>query len=135
MKFVDDLLSETLRHVNDSLPRRVIPLERLLKMDEACVETVGGGRHCFDKADLAKLASLLPSEIVEKLHLPFVFTKHHSMDDSVYFIRAVGSEPQAFQILMGLSHLPKSVDGYYTYKPLVSEFIRRYPTLATVGYI
>jgi len=135
MKFVDDLLAETLRHVNDSLPRRVVRLGVLLRMDEPYVETIGGGFHYFNKRELMMLAELLPADVAADLHLPFVFTKRHDLEEPVYLIRTVGSEPEAFKTLMGLSHLPESGGGYYTYKPVIAEFVRRYPSLATVGYV
>ena len=135
MKFVDDLLAETLRHVNDGLPRRAARFMDLLRMDTPYVETIGGERHYFNKRELETLVKLLPDDIAANLHLPFVFTKKHDLEESVYIIRSVGSEPEAFKKLMGISHLPVSGGEYYTYKPIIAEFIRRYPSLAAVGYV
>jgi uncharacterized protein (UPF0216 family) len=135
MKYVDELLAETLRHINDSLPRQTVRLERLLKMDEPSVETIGGGRHYFDRWDLEKLVKNLPDEIAMELYLPFVFTKRHNLGESLYFIRSSGVEHAAFKLLMNLKHIPESNGEYYTYKPVVHEFIRRYPSLAAIGYL
>ncbi|GBC69155.1 hypothetical protein HRbin01_00848 [archaeon HR01] len=135
MKYVDELLSETLRRINDSLPKQAVRLERLLKMDTPSVETIGGGIHYFDRDDLEKLVKNLPDHIAGRLHLPFVFTKRHDLGDSVYVIRTLGVEHEAFKILMNMAHLPESNGEYYTYKPVIHEFIRRYPSLAAIGYL
>lgn len=135
MSFVDEWLSQTLRQINDVLPRRVERLEKLLEMENPYVETVGGGKHYFDRKELAAVRDALPVEVAEGLFLPIVFSKNLSLGDHTYVIKARGTEAEAFRILMNLKTVPKTEDGYYTYKPLVAEFINKYPTLAVVGYI
>ncbi|HID05253.1 MAG TPA: DUF61 family protein [Candidatus Caldiarchaeum subterraneum] len=135
MPSVDEWLSHTLRSINDALPKRVEKLTRLLEMEKPYVETVGGGRHYFSKEELQRINHQLPKEVAQTLYLPIVFTKHHEMDESVYLIRARGSEAEAFRILMQIPELPKTKNQHYTYKPLVAEFLNRYPTLAVIGYI
>ncbi|MCS7110381.1 MAG: DUF61 family protein [Candidatus Caldarchaeum sp.] len=135
MSFVDEWLSQTLRKINDVLPRRVELLNRLLEMPTPFVETVGGGRHYFDRNELLAVKQSLPEEVVENLFLPIVFSKNLSFGEHTYIIKARGTEPEAFRILMKIRHLPKADDAYYTYKPLVSEFLNRYPTLGVVGYV
>jgi len=132
---VDEWLAETLRRVNDSLPKRTETLDRLLGEEEPSVETVGGGRHFFDKEELKRLKASLPPEVAAGLRLPFVFTKKHELEESVYVVRGKGTEARAFAILMNLRELPRMGGEPYTYKPLVAEFLNRYPTLAAVGYI
>ncbi|MEM1975527.1 MAG: DUF61 family protein [Candidatus Caldarchaeum sp.] len=135
MSFVDDWLAETMRHVNDALPRRAAKLSTLLEMEKPFVETVGGGRHYFDRSELEELLIKLPREVSENLYLPIVFAKNLEMGENTYIVKARGSEAEAFRILMGLRELPRVDNQSYTYKPLVAEFINRYPTLAVIGYI
>ncbi|GBC72404.1 hypothetical protein HRbin03_00233 [archaeon HR03] len=135
MSFVDDWLAETMRHVNDALPRRAEKLSTLLEMEKPSVETVGGGRHYFDKKELEELLRKLPSEVSENLYLPIVFAKNPELGESTYIVKSRGSEAEAFRILMGLRTLPRVGNQPYTYKPLVTEFINRYPTLAVIGYL
>ncbi|MDW8063260.1 MAG: DUF61 family protein [Candidatus Caldarchaeum sp.] len=135
MSFVDEWLSQTLRKINDVLPRKAEPLNKLLEMDEPFVETVGGGRHYFDKNELMAVKQALPKEVVENLFLPIVFSKNLSLGEHTYVIKARGTEPEAFRILMNIRQLPKADDVHYTYKPLVAEFLNRYPTLGVVGYV
>jgi len=52
MSIVDEWLSQTLRKINDVLPKRTESLKKLLEMDRPYVETVGGGKHFFDKKEL-----------------------------------------------------------------------------------
>ncbi len=98
------------------------------------VETIGGDRHLFNMEEVRKIGERLPAEVLENLHLPFIFIKSVEFEESVYLIRVYGSEDEAFRILMDVNVLPRSDKGPYTYKPLVAEFINRYPSLAVIGY-
>jgi len=136
MPVVDEWLSHTLRSINDTLPRRVEKLTRLLEMEQPYVETIGGQKHYFNKHELQRINEELPRGIAQTLYLPIIFTKHHEMEEAVYVIRARGSEAEAFKILMKLNELPRTKDQQpYTYKPLVAEFLNKYPTLGVIGYI
>ncbi|MEM0440601.1 MAG: DUF61 family protein [Candidatus Caldarchaeum sp.] len=135
MSIVDEWLSQTLRKINDVLPKRTESLKKLLEMDRPYVETVGGGKHFFDKKELNDVFRILPPETADQLFLPIVFSKNLSLGEHVYVIKARGRAPEAFRILMNLKELPQADGLYYTFKPLVAEFINRYPTLAVAGYI
>jgi uncharacterized protein (UPF0216 family) len=131
----ESLLSNILRSVNDSLPRHVIRYRDVVELGLEGVETVGGSFHRFDRNDLEKLAKQLPENILDRLHLPFVFVKSIEIEESVYILRVYGSEAEAFQMLMGLETLPRTSRGPYTYKPFVAEFINSYPSLAVLGFL
>lgn len=135
MSFVDEWLAETLRKINDVLPKRVEKLKKLLEMETPWVETVGGGKHVFDRKELQTLKELLPPEVVDQLYLPIVFSKNLSLGENVYVIKAKGSEAEAFRILMNLKHLPRVENQFYTYKPIVADFLNKYPSIAVVGFI
>jgi uncharacterized protein (UPF0216 family) len=131
----ESLLSNILRSVNDSLPRHVVRYRDVVELGLEGVETVGGSFHRFDRNDLEKLAKQLPENILDRLHLPFVFVKSIEIEESVYILRVYGSEAEAFQTLMGLETLPRTSRGPYTYKPFVAEFINRYLSLAVLGFL
>ncbi|MEM1964745.1 MAG: DUF61 family protein [Candidatus Caldarchaeum sp.] len=130
---IDSFLSNILKTVNESVPRRVIRYREIVSSGVYSVETVGGGLHHFDPQEVKKIGEELPSEILDQLHLPFIFVKNTELEESVYLIRVYGSEVEAFQKLMNVKTLPRSSRGPYTYKPLVAEFINRYPSLAVMG--
>lgn len=132
---IDEWLSHTLKSINDNLPKRVERFTTLIEMETPYVETIGGGKHYFNKEELKQLERELPKHILSNLYLPIVFTKQHELEESVYVIRARGTEAEAFKILMKIDELPKINNQHYTYKPLVAEFINKYPTLAVIGYI
>ena len=132
---IDEWLSHTLKSINDSLPKRMEKFTRLIEMEEPYVETIGGEKHHFNKEELKQIAEKLPDHILANLYLPIVFTKQHNLEESVYIIRARGTEAEAFKILMKINDLPKINNQPYTYKPLIAEFINKYPTLAVIGYL
>ncbi len=131
----ESLLSNILRTVNDSLPKKVVKYRDIVEKGVEGVETVGGWLHRFDRQDIEKIAKILPQSILDRLHLPFVLVKSIEMEESVYILRVYGSEAEAFQMLMGLETLPRTSRGPYTYKPFVAEFINRYPSLAVLGFL
>jgi uncharacterized protein (UPF0216 family) len=102
----ESLLSNILRSVNDSLPKHVVRYRDVVELGMEGVETVGGSFHRFDRNDLEKLAKQLPENILDRLHLPFVFVKSIEIEESVYILRVYGSEAEAFQMLMGLENTP-----------------------------
>ncbi len=116
------------------MPKRVVKYTEIAGSAVDSVETIGGGRHYFNPEEVRKIGEKLPAEVLENLHLPFVFVKSIDFEESVYLIRVYGSEAEAFRILMDITMLPRSDKGHYTYKPLVAEFINRYPSLAIIGY-
>ncbi|MEM2236858.1 MAG: DUF61 family protein [Candidatus Caldarchaeum sp.] len=135
MDKIDSFLSNILKTVNDSVPKRVVKYREIVGSGVYHVETVGGGVHHFDPEEVRKIGEALPAEILDHLHLPFIFVKNTELEESVYLIRVYGSEAEAFQKLMNVKTLPRSSRGPYTYKPLVAEFINRYPSLAVMGYL
>ena len=132
---IESLLSNILKSVNDSLPKRVVRYRDVVHLGLDGVETVGGYFHSFDRHELEMLGKQLPPHILDKLHLPFVFVKSIEMEESVYLIRVYGTEDEAFRILMGLEVIPRSDRGPYTYKPYVAEFLNRCPSLAVIGFL
>jgi len=132
---VDTFLSNILKTVNDAVPKRVVKYREIVEKGVEYVETVGGGKHFFEPAEVRRLGEKLPSEILDDLHLPFIFVKNSEVSEPVYHIRVYGREAEAFQILMDLKILPRNEKGPYTYKPILSNFINKYPTLAVLSFL
>ncbi|MCS6769187.1 MAG: DUF61 family protein [Candidatus Caldarchaeum sp.] len=135
MDRADSFLSSILRSLNDAIPRRVVKYREIVNSGVYSVETVGGSQHFFNPHEIAEIARILPAHILDGLHLPFVFVKSFDSEESVYYIRVYGTEAEAFKKLAGVEVLPRNDRGFYTYKPLVSEFISKYPSLAVMGYL
>jgi len=136
-KILDTYYKKTLLRINSSLPRSKIRLINLLEAEEPSFETLDGKRSPFSKEELKDLFQNLPNAISVELRLPFVFLRNQGLGDGVYSIDGGKTEADAFTRLMGLGYdLPKASDGrYYTYKPLVFEFLKRYKTLGVVGFL
>lgn len=135
MDRAEAFLSNILKSLNDAMPKRVVRYRELVSTGQCMVETIGGGFHRFDPEEVAALGRKLPDRVLENLHLPFVFVKSFDSEESVYYLRVYGSEDEAFQTLMSVRMMPRTDRGPYTYKPLVAEFINKFPTLAVIGYL
>ncbi|PUA32712.1 MAG: hypothetical protein B9J98_03825 [Candidatus Terraquivivens tikiterensis] len=128
---VDEWLKHELKMINMSLPAHTIPLSVLLRLEEPCVKTLGGGVHHFDRRELEEFKRSLPEGF--DVSLPLIFIRRGELGEGVYVIKGEKKEAEAFRLALGLSSIHKSAEGYYTYKPFVIEFLRRYKTLGVVG--
>jgi len=133
--FSEEWLRNQLRELNRDLPRVRVPLARLLEMDNPSVETVGGDIHYFDKRELRELAEILPSELHEKLKLPLVFRRSLEVGESIYFLDGGGAEAEVLKKLLGLEFTPSIQQRYYTYKPVITKLISRFPSIVVIGVI
>lgn len=130
-KDIEEWLRYELMSINMALPKRPLRLSMLLHLEEPFVETVGGGRHYFDKKELEELRKLLPSG--HDVLLPIVFVRRGELGEGVYLIKGGKDEAEAFRLALGLSDVPYSPEGYYTYKPFILEFLRKFKTLGIIG--
>ncbi|MCL7394875.1 MAG: DUF61 family protein [Thaumarchaeota archaeon] len=128
---LDEWLKHELKIVNTTLPAHTVPLSVLLDLEEPCVRTVGGTMHYFDKRELEEFKKVLPKGF--DVSLPLIFIKRRELGEGVYIIKGDKNEAEAFRLALGLSSINKSTEGYYTYRPFVIEFLRRYQTLGVVG--
>ncbi len=128
---LDEWLKHELRMINSSLPLHTVPLSTLLSLDEPCVKTIGGGVHYFDKRELEEFKKIIPKGF--DVSLPLIFIKRKELGEGVYVIKGGKNEAEAFKLALGLSNIHKSAEGYYTYRPFVIEFLKRYQTLAVIG--
>jgi Uncharacterized protein conserved in archaea len=115
------------------LPARKGSIQELLGSDDPKVPTVGGGYHRFSRRSLEKAAEVVPKELWSVPIFPITFSSGDELGKGVVIIRSK-AEAVAFSKLMGLSDLPKTPEGYhYTYKVLVVDFLRRYPSLGVIS--
>ncbi len=129
----EDFVEHQLRSLRDLLPARKGSIEELLRSDDPKVPTVGGGYHRFSRRSLEKAAESVPRELWSVPIFPITFSSGDELGKGVVIVRS-RAEAVAFAKLMGLSDLPKTPDGYhYTYKVLVVDFLRRYPSLGVIS--
>lgn len=133
--FSDEWIKHQLREINRGMPRVRVPLNLLLEMDKPSIETVGGDRHYFDKRELRELADIIPREFWSKLKLPIVFRRSLEADESLYFIDGGEVEVHVIKKLIGLEFVPSRDNQYYTYKPIISKLIQRFPSIIVIGFL
>ncbi|MEM1517901.1 MAG: DUF61 family protein [Nitrososphaerota archaeon] len=129
----DALLVEYIKKLGASMPAKRLSIRQLLLMDEPSVNQVNGEKHFFNKNELIKAAELLRGCCLECEVFPIVFVPRKDLGKDVYLIKGHGAE-EVFRILMGLSSVNKTPDGQaYTYKALVIEFIKKFPSLGIIS--
>jgi uncharacterized protein (UPF0216 family) len=133
--FSDEWLRRQVREFNKDIPRIRLPLTLLLEMDTPYVETIGGDRHYFDKKELRELAEVLPKELLDRLRLPLVFKRSLEVEESLYFLDGGEVEVEVLKRLVGLSYIPSRGRQYYTYKPIISKLISKFPSIVVIGVV
>jgi len=132
---IEGWLSEQVRQLGGALPAKRASLSTLLRMNEPFVETVSGGKHYFRKEDLERAVEVLGDKYMDLPLFPLVFTLREEFGEKVYIIQGGEHAAHVFADLLDLSSINKTGDGtYYTYKAVVYEFIRRYPSLCVVSF-
>ncbi|MCS7118238.1 MAG: DUF61 family protein [Thaumarchaeota archaeon] len=131
---IDDAFIEGhLKRLRDNVPVRKASLEELIDSDNPSVETLGGGRHRFRPEDLRAASKLLTGELRRAPALPITFSSGEDYGKGVVILRN-RVEAAVYRALMGLEFVPETPEGYaYTYKPMVAEFVRRYPSLGILS--
>jgi len=128
-------LRRQIREFNKDIPRVKLPLSLLLEMDIPYVETVGGERHYFDKKELRELSEMLPRELLDKFRLPLVFKRSLEVGESLYLLDGGEVEVEVLKKLVGLTYIPSRGRQYYTYKPIISKLISKFPSIVVIGII
>lgn len=121
------------RRLRDILPARKASLEELINSPDPHVETLGGGLHRFRREDLLGADRVLAGELRRAPVFPITFSSGDEFGKGVVLLRS-RAEAAVYRALMGLQFVPETPEGYaYTYKPLVAEFFRRFPSLAVIS--
>jgi uncharacterized protein (UPF0216 family) len=102
----EDWFAHQLKVFRSMTPARRVSLRELLERGDLFIETLGGSRHFFSKADIEDAAKRLPRELWEARVFPLVFVKEGESD--LYLLRQ-RDEARAFSSLLGIVVL--SPDG------------------------
>ncbi len=130
---VEEWLSIQFKKINEGLPRRRLKLGELLSMERPSVETVGGGLHHFSKTELQELSRSLSEDLRERVRLPLVFRRSLKSSESIYYLDGGEAEAEVVKRIAGVGFLPRNKGRYFTYKPIISILVSRYPTLVVIG--
>ena len=131
--FIEAWLAEHLKRLSSGMPVKRLSLRQLLSMEKPSVQLSNGDRHFFNRDELMKAAELLGYEYLDYEVFPLVFISRKEMGGDVYLIKGNGAG-DIFRRLVGLSApVSRTKDGQaYTYKSLVIEFIKKYPSLGLI---
>jgi uncharacterized protein (UPF0216 family) len=131
--FIEPWLAEHLKRLSTGMPVKRLSLRQLLFMEKPSVPLSNGDRHYFNRNELIKAAELLGRECMDAEVFPLVFISRKEMGSDVYLIKDNGAD-EIFRRLVGLSApVSRTRDGQaYTYKSLVIEFIKKYPSLGLI---
>jgi len=129
----EEFVEHQLRSLRDMLPVRKCSIEELLRSEDPKVPTLGGGHHRFSRRSVEAAASAIPRDLWSVPLFPITFSSGEELGRGVVVIRNK-AEAVAFARMMGLSELPRTPEGHhYTYKVLVIDFMRRYPSLGVLS--
>jgi uncharacterized protein (UPF0216 family) len=127
----EDWFAHQLKVFRSMAPARRVSLRELLERRDLSVETLGGSRHFFSRADIEEAAQRLPRELWEARVFPLVFVREGESD--LYLLRQ-RDEARAFSSLLGIV-VPRQTERgeFYTYKVLILQFLSKYPSLGLIS--
>lgn len=129
---IDVWLTERIKDVGVKIPTKRLSLRELLSMDVPFVPLMDGNKHFFNKKDLEKAAEVLGEKFLSAEVFPIIFVSKRSECCDFYILRGEWVD-EVFRRLVGISSVNKMPNGQpYTYKSLVLEFIKKYPSLAII---
>ncbi len=131
--FVEAWLAEQIKKIGNRMPVKRFSLRQLLSMYKPSVPLSNGDRHFFNIEELKRAAELLSNECLDYEVFPLIFMSRKDMGEDVYLIKGSGAD-EIFRRLSGISiPVSRTKDGQaYTYKSLVIEFIKKYPSLGII---
>lgn len=132
--FIESWLVEHIRRFGVRVPVKRLSLRQLLSMDEPSVLLSNGEKHFFNRNELVKAAELIGKEYLDREVFPLVFISWKDAGEDVYLIKGDGAD-EIFRRLIGISKpLSRTPEGLaYTYKSLIIEFLKKYPSLGTIS--
>lgn len=138
-RMLDRIWRTDVERINDHLPKEFKTLSQLLNSDEPMVETKGGTPLIFDKDELLKLAEMTPSEIHDKLKLPFILLRRLDLGRGVFQVLGGKNELHAIAKILGVTRDFKSTSSiidepFYLYKPQVFKLKRLFRTIVVIGF-
>jgi uncharacterized protein (UPF0216 family) len=112
----------------------------LLKEETPQVSSIDGKSIMMRREDLERLASLVSTDALEKIHLPIVFIRRSEMGRGAYTV--LGDKPEAYAVARALGSFSGDLEEYrrqsgpelVVYKPEISELMRKYHSLIVIGF-
>jgi uncharacterized protein (UPF0216 family) len=138
--FFDSMLQNELRKLNTHLPKNRKTVRELLAEDQPSVSTVGGEKVSLKKTEVEALSVELPDELRDRVRLPLVLLRRRDLGAGAFTLLGDSYEEYALSRLLGdkITSLAdfqgsgKSPTVFY--KPQVSELMRRFHSLVSVGF-
>lgn len=139
-RFTSALLRDDLRRLNSHLPRERRTLAELLKEVAPMVGSVSGDQIRMKVSELEELAHSLPATARERIRLPLIFLRRTDLGLGAYTVLGDPYEEYAVSIVCRPSDLDfeefrhRRTGPLVFYKPEVSQFLRRFHSLVTIGF-
>jgi uncharacterized protein (UPF0216 family) len=139
-RIFDTILQEEIRRLNQHLPKQRRTIADLLKEETPQVSSIDGKSIVMRGEELEKLASLVSTDALEKIHLPIVFIRRSEMGRGAYTV--LGDKPEAYSVARALGSFTGDFEEYrrqsgpelVVYKPEISELMRKYHSLIVIGF-
>ena len=139
-RLLDTMLQDELRKLNRHLPRNRKTLRELLSEDSPEVSTVGGETVHLRKNEVEAFSSSLPDSLLDRVKLPLVLLRRRELGAGAFTLFGDVYEEYALVKLVNgfegtFADFQESKDPLLVfYKPQVSDLIRRFHSLITLGF-
>lgn len=125
--------------MNDHLPSNTVPLSELLEQEEPVIKARDGTKLWIDRAELEKVANMVPKALQGKLHFPLVLIRRIDLGEGIFTISGGKLEALFVARTLGISDEP--LTNYETaeaqshiYRPQVQEMRRKLRSLTVIGF-
>jgi len=139
-RFTSTLLKDDLRRLNSHLPKERKTLAELLKETGPRVGSVSGDQIRMRKHELEELAQALPAAARERIRLPIILLTRTDLGPGSYTVLGDPYEEYAISILSRATNIDfeefrrRRTSPLIFYKPELSELLRRFHSLVTIGF-
>lgn len=139
-RFLDTMLQNELQKLNRHLPKNRKTLRELLSEESPEVTTVGGETVRLRKNEIEAFSASLPDNLLDRVKLPLVLLRRRDLGPGAFTLLGDVYEEYTLAKLVNnfegsFADFKESKDPVLVfYKPQVSELIRRFHSLITVGF-
>ena len=139
-RFPDTLLQDELRKLNRHLPKNRKTLRELLREESPEVTTVGGETVHLRKNEVEAFSARLQDNLLDRVKLPLVLLRRRELGAGAFTLLGDVYEEYAVAKLVNgfegtFDDFKESKDSVLVfYKPQISELMRRFHSLVTVGF-
>ena len=134
------MLQNELQKLNKHLPKNRKTLRELLSEESPEVTTVGGETTHLRKNEVEAFRASLSDDLLDRVKLPLVLLRRRDLGAGAFTLLGDVYEEYALAKLVNnfdgtLADFKESKDPLLVfYKPQVSELVRRFHSLITVGF-